>query len=855
MEGSMSDFPKEQQSTQALRETALRPALVVDAPSLKILDCNDDFSALIGTARKSIAGCDLSEFVESRSRDWLTKNWKSLTVGRSGRLVVAHETPRGRVTIEWTLSDSRDGDAVSLTGEVVSAEREGELRSRALFEEAPTGIVLLDPERHCVIEINPVGAGYFGGVPAQFKGTSFLDHFDEEDRALLRARLQRVQHGKDPSTGHATGRRFDGSVFSFGYRCNQILVGGRAVIVVLGRDLSEVKRAEARYQQLFERSAQPILVVSPVTRTIIDLNPAFEDLLGRLKETLLGRSPLDLRHPAHRDTGDDFFNRQEGLPEGSQSEEEVVLEHAGGHPVFVRQRSGVFFVDGAPVLISFLQDITGEKLAEERYTEVFLQGSAPLLIVDASSERVLDANPAFEKLSGFRLEDLRKKPAAMALLDEGDERWARHGERARHDSDRLYVLTSSAGEEIPVSCHVAKLQPQGQGTEMRSLRDLRPELRNAELERSLTQVQKIQSLGQMASGIAHDFNNTLMAALPWADLLRRKYPADESIQKAADQIRRAVHRARDVTRQLLDFAQPKKPQREEIDLIELVRRQLPLMRPVIPPEIEIQTQLTPDTPRVWADPGQLGQLLLNLALNAREAMLDGGVLGLNVRPSSAKEESRWGFAAGRFAILSVSDNGVGMDEEMLDRIFDPFFTTKDVGEGSGLGLAVVHRIVEHHGGFVKVSSQKGRGTSIDVFLPVPQKETGLPTLVTSKEMSVAGLSVLIVDDETAVSEGIGMLLELQGAKVTAVTRGEEALRRLASGLRPSVVVLDLGMPEMSGEKVYAAIREKFSDLPIVISSGYGDRARVDPFLQDPKTRFLQKPYEIEDLLREVAALV
>jgi len=849
----MSDSPKRHQSTEAYRETALRPALVVDAHSLKILDCNDDFSALIGTARKSIAGCDLSQFVESRSRDWLTSNWKSLTEGGSGRLVVAHETPRGRVTIEWTSSDSRDGDAVSLTGEVVSVEREGELRSRALFEEAPTGIVLLDPERHSVIEINPAGAGYFGGVPSQLTGTSFLDHFDEGDRPLLRARLQRVQHEKDPSTGHATGRRQDGSAFSFGYRCNQILVGGRVVIVVLGRDLKEVKRAEARYQQLFERSAEPILVVSPVTRTIIDLNPAFEDLLGRLKETLLGRSPLDLRHPC--DTGDDFFNRQEGLPEGSQSEQEVVLEHADGHPVFARQRSGVFLVDGAPVLISFLQDITGEKLAEERYTEVFLQGNAPLLIVDASSEKVLDANPAFERLSGFRLEDLRKKPAAMALLEEGDERWARYGERARHDSDRLYVLTSSAGEEIPVSCHVAKLQSQGQSTEMRSLRDLRPELRNAELERSLTQVQKIQSLGQMASGIAHDFNNTLMAALPWADLLRRKYPADESIQKAADQIRRAVHRARDVTRQLLDFAQPKKPQRQEIDLIELVRRQLPLMRPVIPPEIEIQTQLTPDTPRVWADPGQLGQLLLNLALNAREAMPDGGVLGLNVRPSSAREESRWGLAAGRFAILSVCDNGVGMDEEILDRIFDPFFTTKDVGEGSGLGLAVVHRIVEHHGGFVKVSSQKGRGTSIDVFLPVLQKEIAPSTPVTSKEMSAAGLSVLIVDDETAVSEGIGVLLELVGAKVTAVTRGEEALRRLASGLRPSVIVLDLGMPEMSGERVHAAIREKFSDLPIVISSGYGDRARVDSLLKDPKTRFLQKPYEIEDLLREIAALV
>lgn len=379
--------------------------------------------------------------------------------------------------------------------------------------------------------------------------------------------------------------------------------------------------------------------------------------------------------------------------------------------------------------------------------------------------------------------------------------------------------------------------------------------RSAELERSLIEAQKMEALGQMASGIAHDFNNTMMTALPWADILAAKYEREPLVQKASQHIREAVLRASGVTRQLLDFAQPKRPEKSAVDLVALLRDHLRLIRPSISPEIEIDLNARGSDLIVHADPAQLQQIVLNLSLNAKDAMPRGGKLQFEVRRINRREIDEWGIDLPDAVVLCVSDSGTGIDENNRLRVFDPFFTTKELGRASGLGLAVVHRIVEEHGGKIILAPQQPGGTTFYIVLPAfyPGSDAAAqaPAVEGRSSGKLERLQIVMIDDECDLAEGVKMLLEMEGAAVTLYPSGIAALAAIDFGLRPDLVILDLGMPEMTGDEVHAELRRRMPRLPIIISSGYGDRARLDPLLADGYTRFKQKPYPFEELEEEI----
>lgn len=246
--------------------------------------------------------------------------------------------------------------------------------------------------------------------------------------------------------------------------------------------------------------------------------------------------------------------------------------------------------------------------------------------------------------------------------------------------------------------------------------------RTAMMEESLTRGHKLQSLGQLASGIAHEFNNTMMMALPWAEALRKSRGEDALVEKATRNIRDACLRAKEITSQLLDFAQPRPPKIEAVDLHELVTEQIGLIRPSLGPGYEVVLREDARVPRVKADSSQMRQVIVNLALNARDAMPTGGVVTFEIRRMSDQEQRLWGAESQDCVVLTVSDTGKGMDEETKNRIFDPFFTTKDIGYGTGLGLSIVHRIVEQHGGRIIIDTGE-HGTSVHiVFGPADRHE-------------------------------------------------------------------------------------------------------------------------------------
>jgi ligand-binding sensor domain-containing protein/signal transduction histidine kinase/CheY-like chemotaxis protein len=378
-----------------------------------------------------------------------------------------------------------------------------------------------------------------------------------------------------------------------------------------------------------------------------------------------------------------------------------------------------------------------------------------------------------------------------------------------------------------------------------------------EIERRLVVAQRMDALGQMASGIAHDFNNALMAASPWADMILRQYPQDAQLQRSAQHISNAIERAKRVTRQLLDFAQPRPPQVVAVDLGELVSEELSMVQVILPREIEIETRLADTRTLATGDKAQLGQVLLNLILNARDAMPDGGRLAIEVREPTPAETASWHLDREKFVLLSVRDSGTGMSAEVRERIFDPFFTTKGVGKGTGLGLAVVHRIVQDHRGAVHVDSAPGKGTTFFVLLPKAADAIAPAPPAASREPAGTarqGLQILFIDDEAVIREAVLGMLGAEGMSVEIASTGSEALRLIAGGLRPDVVILDLGLPEMPGDRVHALIREQLPEVPIIIASGYGDAERLEPLLQDARTAYLQKPYRMNVLLRQIAAM-
>lgn len=373
--------------------------------------------------------------------------------------------------------------------------------------------------------------------------------------------------------------------------------------------------------------------------------------------------------------------------------------------------------------------------------------------------------------------------------------------------------------------------------------------RSAELERSLAQSQKLESLGYMATGIAHDFNNTMMSALPWTDLIAEKGRDDQQLREAADRIRAAITRAKDVTSHLLGFAQPRPPEIRTVDLRQVILQELQTLRLSLPEEVAVEV-VDAKPYLVQIDPSQFAQVVTNLTLNARDAMPDGGVLTLTIRAARTEEHSRPEVGPDTHVALDVSDTGTGMSAEVAARVFDPFFTTKAFGHGTGLGLPVAHRTVQQLGGFIYLRSVPGKGTTFTIVLPVAagsvsDEEAASPSSM--KKEDASHLSFLVVDDDPAVLEGLEMMLEMAGASVTARDSGPEALELLDHGFEPDAIILDLGMPGMGGKEVHDEIRRRGIRTPVVISSGYGEQERISSLLEDGRTFYLQKPYSITDL--------
>ena len=386
----------------------------------------------------------------------------------------------------------------------------------------------------------------------------------------------------------------------------------------------------------------------------------------------------------------------------------------------------------------------------------------------------------------------------------------------------------------------------------------RIDLRTREREQALAQLleaQKMETIGHLTGGVAHDFNNLLMAMLGSLELLKKRVPDDPSVRRLIDNAIKGVDRGAALTQRLLAFARRQELRPATVEIPALVAGMNELLGRVIGTDVTIIEDMAPGLPPVLIDENQLELALLNLAVNARDAMPDGGVITFSAAAVSAADvHAPPGLQPGGYVRLTVADNGIGMDQDVLSRAIEPFYTTKGVGKGTGLGLSMVHGLAAQSGGALALSSRPGEGTRIDLWLPESERQAdvAIPAIgpqVDVSAVTVAPRTVLVVNDDVLVCAGTAAMLEDLGHTVLEAHSGAEALALLQSGRQIDLLITDQLMPKMTGTELIQIVRERWSDLCVILATGYAEQpVGVSPVSNLPR---LAKPFRQEELERMI----
>ncbi len=494
--------------------------------------------------------------------------------------------------------------------------------------------------------------------------------------------------------------------------------------------------------------------------------------------------------------------------------------------------------------------------SEGLHRGVFETSSDALLLVDAASGRIHDANPAAERLYGRARDALRQVGYADLLSPASEPGLPPAGSRAfpaRH--------LRQNGLEFPVEISAGELRLDTRGLRVLAVRDVSErelaESARRDLEQNLRQAQKMEAVGRLAGGIAHDFSNVLAVILGYSDLLVRDLPAgDPRIREYAEGIVEAAHRAVGVTRQLLTLSRKKLLRPEILSLNKVVQDLGKLLSRAIGERIELTTRLGEGLPPVVADADQLAQVLLNLAVNARDAMPDGGPLEIGTTivdlPAPSPE---LGLPAGRFVTLGVKDGGCGMTEDVRARIFEPFFTTKE--SGTGLGLATVYGIVRQAGGAIRVDSRPGAGSTFMVYLPAADERASRVVVpVAASAPRGLGETVVLAEDEEPLRVLLGRVLAGSGYHVISGRNGAEALEAVhARGGQVDLLLTDLVMPRMTGAELARALSGEQPGMKVLFMTGHTEDANVLDRFEHGGAEVIQKPFTNEALLGLVRRLL
>jgi two-component system cell cycle sensor histidine kinase/response regulator CckA len=786
-----------------------------------------------------------------------------------------------------------DGNVVGVIGisrditdqkRAVESLRESEARKTAILRGALDAIITMDHEGK-VRGWNPAAERIFRFTEREALGRPL-------DELIIPAAL-RQQHLQGLATFVATGHgpildkrlelpaaRSDGSEFPAELSVTRIEESGRPLFTGFVRDITERKRAEETLQRsernfatLVEKSMQGIAIfqgqklVYANSAQCANLGYDVEELKAMSREQLLALvQPLDRLITDER-------ARKRLAGEDVASEVEFRIVRKDGATRWLQAFNNPIEFNGLPALLSTAIDITERKRAEEalreseRLLRLVLDALPVGVVVTNLSGDIFLGNPASKRIWGGMIIDGAERCAKSKGWRHGTgerigpDEWAsrRAFTTGQTTVNELIDIESFDGVRKIIKNSAAPIRDADQSITGAVVinEDVTDVLR---LEDQFRQAQKMEAVGQLAGGVAHDFNNLLTIINGYSEIIGTQLPADSPVRKMVREIGQAGERAASLTRQLLAFSRKQVLEPKVLNLNALVTDTANMLQRLLGEDLELNTILEPALGRVKADPGQLEQVLMNLAVNARDAMPQGGKFSIetaNADLDASYTQAYPELRPGPYVLLAVSDTGTGMDEATKGHIFEPFFTTKAPGKGTGLGLATVHGIVKQSNGHITVASEPGRGTTFKIYLPVVAEVISLGKSHAGLKASLRGNeTILLAEDEPAVRALTRHVLQMHGYTVLEASQSDKALR-IAEEHKGKIhlLVTDVVMPVMSGRQLAERLAAIRPGLRVLYLSGYTDDSVVRHGVLQAETAFLQKPFTPTSLAAKVRAVL
>ena len=745
--------------------------------------------------------------------------------------------------------------------ETEQALRESEARYRALSENAFEAIFL--SERGVCIGQNLAAEKMFGYSSEEAVGRQGTDWIAPEHREIVRENI-----ALDYAAPYEVlALRKDGSTFPCEIQARTIQHDERQIRVTSLRDITERKRAEeatreseARLRLAWETVPDALSISRLDDGTCVDVNNGYTVLTGYSREEILGKSCLDItmwHNPASRQSFLSCLER-----EGHVNNLEAKIRRKDGTLRTVLISAGLMPLNQRPHVLAVTKDIeelhqTAEALRESEQRMRRLIGSSPVGIGIVQDGKYAYANPALIKMMGCDSPDdlLGRSPLAFIVPEDRDMVRQRGMERLEgRDPTANYqvgVLTKT-GERFDASIWPTRFDYEGKPALLSFVADVTQENR---LKVQLLQAQKLEAIGTLAGGVAHDFNNILQVVIGYSELLLAEEELPGRYRADLQKIQQSTRRGADLVQRLLTFSRKTGIKPQPLSLNYRIKEMRNMLERTIPKMIDMQLILGKDLATINVDPTQMDQILMNLAVNARDAMPEGGKLVFETANVVFDEEyakSQLNANPGHYVLLTVKDTGTGMDQEALEHIFEPFYTTKGVGEGTGLGLAMVYGIVHQHGGHIRCYSEPGRGTTFKIYFPAIAADREIKDTPIRVMPRGGSETILLVDDEDLIRDLGSRILSKAGYSVLTASGGEEALEIYEQrGDEISLVLLDLIMPRMGGKKCLEGLLSLNPSIRVVIASGYSANGPIEDCLSAGATGFVNKPYDIRQVLEVV----
>jgi two-component system, cell cycle sensor histidine kinase and response regulator CckA len=888
--GVCKDLSKERAALERFtRVFNSNPALMALScmPERRLTEVNDRFVEVLGYSRDELLGrtakqtgifvnpATAQEITDAIEREGGVRNLEVQARRKDGTIVEGLFS--GEVIESFGekqfLSIMLD---VTETKRTQEALRESEERYRAVFDNAGIGIDVLDRNGR-ILRVNRALQDMLGYTEEELRGTTFLNITHSEDIEISESRYEALSKGEIGS--YRIEKRYlrkDGSTLwvdlttsaMYGPRSEPIgMIGVISDITSRKQADIELQESEERYRTVADFTYDWESWINPEGE-LVYVSPSCERMTGYASKEFLDDPELLERivHPDDRPGALSHFQRARKGEYDLVHKMDFRLVRRDGQTRWIGHTcQPVWGKDGQPLgRRASNRDITDRRQAETalaeselRFRSIFEHARDAIMMVDLEGDnfgRIVSANPVAAQIHGYSLEEFQNlKLEDLETPDSVKGLQARlqaglSGESVRDEIEHR----RKDGSVFPLEISASLLDISGHKYGIGIDRDITD---RKLLETQLAQAQKMEAVGTLAGGVAHDFNNVLQVALGYSEIILDDEEFPEHHKADLQKIHESAKRGADLVQRLLTFSRKTEINLQPLDLNSLITDLQKMLERTLPKMVGIQLVLDAKLAKINADKTQMDQVLMNLAVNARDAMPDGGKLlfeTVNVMIDEEYARTHLEAHPGPHVLLMVTDTGSGMDKDTLEHIFEPFYTTKGVGEGTGLGLAMVHGIVKQHGGHINCYSEPGKGTTFKIYFPAMESEGETDAETTSIMPAFGTETVLLVDDEEFVRELGARILSKHGYTVLQAVNGKEALNVFEKERSSiSLVILDLIMPEMGGTECLKELLKIDPNVKVLVASGYSADASVKRTIGTAAKGFVNKPFRVNELLRDV----